>query len=119
MISSTYCLLTGSRSFSSVEHGSDLVVEGLVVQVLDLDGLEVLLRVEVALRDEEGLPQHQLLDLGVVVVHDVVVHVALLLLVDLEELGYLFRRELLALAAGRLVVHHLVQLRQGLGVVLV
>jgi hypothetical protein len=58
------------------------------------------------------------LDLGVVVVHHVVVGVALLL-VDLQEVGHLLSRQLLTLVAGGLVVHHLVQLRQGLGVVLV
>jgi hypothetical protein len=45
----------------SVEHRFDFVVEGLVVEVVDLDGLEVLLGIEVALGDEEGLPEHQLL----------------------------------------------------------
>ena len=58
-----YCGVDGyrNRGMGSVEHGLDLVVEGLVVQVVDLYGLEVLLGVEVPLRDQEGLPQHQLL----------------------------------------------------------
>lgn len=47
----------------SVEHGLDLVVEGLIVEVVDLDGLEVFLRVEVSLRDEEGLSQHEFLSM--------------------------------------------------------
>ncbi len=42
----------------SIEHGLDLIVEGLVVEVVDLDGLEVFLGVEVSLCDEEGLPKH-------------------------------------------------------------
>ena len=58
------------------------------------------------------------LDLGVVVVHDVVVVVALLL-VHLQKTGHLLSGQLLPLVARRLVVHHLVQLRQRLGVVLV
>lgn len=45
----------------SVEHGLDFVVEGLVIEVVDLDGLEVFLGVEVALGDEEGLPEHEFL----------------------------------------------------------
>lgn len=40
----------------SIKHCSDLVVEGLVVQVLYFDGLEIFLRVEVSLRDQECLP---------------------------------------------------------------
>lgn len=49
------------RRQESVEHGLDLVVEGLVVEVVDLYGLEVFLGVEVALGDEESLSEHQLL----------------------------------------------------------
>ena len=45
----------------SVEHGLDFVIEGLIVKVIDFDGLEVLLRIEVALGNQEGLPQHQFL----------------------------------------------------------
>lgn len=45
----------------SVKHGLDLIVEGLIVEVVDLDGLEVFLRVEVSLRDQEGLPQNEFL----------------------------------------------------------
>jgi hypothetical protein len=45
----------------SVEHGLDLVVEGLIVKVVDLDGLEVFLGVEVSLGDEEGLPEDKFL----------------------------------------------------------
>lgn len=42
----------------SVEHGLDFVIEGLVVEVIDFDGLEVLLGVEIALGNEEGLSEH-------------------------------------------------------------
>ena len=49
------------RRQESVEHGLDLVVEGLVVEVVDLYGLEVFLGVEIALGDEECLSEHQLL----------------------------------------------------------
>lgn len=40
----------------SVEHGLDLVIKGLIIEVINFDCLEVLLGIEVALRDEEGLP---------------------------------------------------------------
>lgn len=43
---------------ASVEHGFDFIVEGLVVEVIDFDSLEVLLGVEVSLGDQEGLSQH-------------------------------------------------------------
>lgn len=42
----------------SAEHGFDLVVESLVVEVVDFDGLEVLLGVEVSFGDQEGLSQY-------------------------------------------------------------
>lgn len=42
----------------SVEHGLDFVIEGLIVEVIDFDGLEVLLRIKVALGNQEGLPEH-------------------------------------------------------------
>lgn len=42
----------------SVEHGFDFIVEGLVIQVVDLDGLEIFLGVEVTFCDKEGLPQN-------------------------------------------------------------
>lgn len=58
------------------------------------------------------------LDFGVIVVHDVVVGVAFLL-VDFEEVGDLLGGQLFSLVAGGFVVHHLVELTQGLGVVLV
>ena len=45
----------------SVEHRFDLVVERRIVEVLDLDGLEVFFGVEVALCNEEALPQYQFL----------------------------------------------------------
>ena len=51
------------RRQESVEHGLNLVVEGLVVQVVDFYCLEVLLGVEVAFGNQEGLPQHELLHL--------------------------------------------------------
>lgn len=58
------------------------------------------------------------LDFGIVVVHDIVVGVSFFL-VDFQEVRHLLSSQLLALVAGRFVVHHLVQLRKGLGVVLV
>ena len=39
----------------SLEHVLDLVVEGLIVQVVDFDRLEVFLGIEVPLGDQEGL----------------------------------------------------------------
>jgi hypothetical protein len=42
----------------SIKHCLDLVVKGGIVEVLDFDGLEVLLGIEVPLRDEEALPQN-------------------------------------------------------------
>mgnify|MGYP006897451952 CR=1 FL=1 len=74
--------------------------------------------IKVTLGYQKCLAQNQLLYLRVVVVHYVVVDVPLLL-VDLQEVGHLLRRQFLPLVAGRLVVHHLVQLRQRLRVVLV
>ena len=41
----------------SVEHGFDLIVEGLIIEIVDFDGLEVLLGIEVSLGDEEGLSE--------------------------------------------------------------
>ena len=41
----------------SIEHGFDLIVEGLIIEIVDFDGLEVLLGIEVSLGDEEGLSQ--------------------------------------------------------------
>lgn len=58
------------------------------------------------------------LDFGVIVVHDIVVVISLLL-VDLKEGSYLLSGELLALVTCGLVVHHLVELGQCLGVVFV
>ena len=40
----------------SIKHSFDFIVEGLVVQIVNFDCLEVLLRVEIALSDQEGLP---------------------------------------------------------------
>ena len=54
----------GYDGMGSVEHGFDFVVKGLVVQIVDFDGLEILLGVEVALSDQEGLPKHQFLRHG-------------------------------------------------------
>ena len=39
----------------SIEHWSDLVIESLVIQVVNLDGLEVLFRVKIPLRNQESL----------------------------------------------------------------
>ena len=51
-----------NMKLKSIEHRSDFVVECLIVQVVNLDGLEVFLRVEVAFGDKEGLSQNQLLN---------------------------------------------------------
>lgn len=51
----------GGWVWRSIEHGLDLIVEGLIIKVVDLDSLEVFLRVEVPLRDQEGLSQHKFL----------------------------------------------------------
>lgn len=40
----------------SVEHSFNFIVKGLVIQIIDLDGLEVFLGVEVPLGDQESLP---------------------------------------------------------------
>lgn len=42
----------------SIEHGPDFVVEGLIIKVINFDGLEVFLRIEVSLSDKECLPEH-------------------------------------------------------------
>ena len=47
---------------ASVEHSLDLVVKGGIVQIVDLDGLEVFLGVEVAFGDQEALSKHQFLN---------------------------------------------------------
>jgi len=94
----------------SIEHSLDFVVKGLVVQVVNLNGLEVFLGIEVTLGDEECLPEHQFLDFSVIVVHDIVIDVAFLL-VDLQKIGDLLCRQLLSFVGSWLVVHHLVQLR--------
>lgn len=41
----------------SVKHGLNFCIEGLIIEIIDFDGLEVFLWVEVSLGDEEGLPQ--------------------------------------------------------------
>lgn len=45
----------------SVEHSFNFVVEGLVIQIVNFDSLEVLLGIEVSLRDQESLSQHEFL----------------------------------------------------------
>jgi hypothetical protein len=50
-----------NMGMGSVKHSFDFVVEGLVVEVVDFDGLEVLFGVEVALGDEEGLSEYEFL----------------------------------------------------------
>jgi hypothetical protein len=57
----------------------------LIVQVVDLDGLEVFFGIEITFGDQEGLSQNQFFDLGVVVVHDIVVGVSFFR--AFEELG--------------------------------
>ena len=101
----------------SIEHGLYLVVEGWIVQIVDFDGLEIFLGVEVPLSDQESLSQHQFLPLnkpylyfGIVVVHHIVVGVPFLL-VDLQEVGHLLSCQLLSFVARWLVVHHFVELR--------
>ena len=42
----------------SVEHGFDFVIEGLIVQIINFNCLEIFLGVEVAFSDQEGLSQH-------------------------------------------------------------
>ena len=62
----------------SIEHRLDLVVEGLVVQVVDFYCLEIFLRIEVSLSNQEGLSEHNLFYFGIVVVHDIIIHIPLL-----------------------------------------
>jgi hypothetical protein len=76
------------RVFFSVEHGPDLVIEGLIVQVIDFDSLEVFFWIEITFSDKEGLPQDELLDFAVIVVHDIVVGISFFR--ALEEFGNLF-----------------------------
>jgi len=102
----------------SVKHCLNFIIKGLVVQIVDLDGLEVLLGVEVSLSNQKGLPEHNLFDFGIIVVHDIVVDVSFLF-AHLEETGHLLRCQLLALVGCGFVVHHLVQLRQGFRVVFI
>lgn len=45
----------------SIEHWSDLVIESLVIQVVNFDGLEVLFRVKIPLRNQESLSQDKFL----------------------------------------------------------
>lgn len=82
------------KDHSSVEHGPNFVIEGLIVEIIDFDGLEVFFRIEVSLGNQEGLPKDQFLDylesyfdFGVVVVHDIVVDITFVLFVDFEEIG--------------------------------
>ena len=45
----------------SIEHGTDFVIEGLVVEVVDFDGLEVLFGIEISFGDEECLSEDEFL----------------------------------------------------------
>ena len=102
---------------SSIEHGPDLAVEGLVIQVVDFDGLEVFFGVEIPLSDKESLSQYQLLNFGVVIIHYVII--GLSFLVAFEKLCNLFSSQFLSLTGRRFVVHHLVQLGEGFWIVLI
>jgi hypothetical protein len=41
----------------SIEHRPDLVIEGLIVQIVDFNSLEVLFGVKISFGNEEGLSQ--------------------------------------------------------------
>jgi hypothetical protein len=90
----------------------------LVIEVVDFNGLEVLFGVKVTLSDEEGLSEHKLFNFGIIVVHDVIINITLLL-ANFEEISHLLSGQLLTLVGRGFVVHHLVQLRQCFGVVLI
>ncbi len=45
----------------SIEHRPDFVIEGLIIEVIDLDGLEVLFRIEVTFGNQESLSENQFL----------------------------------------------------------
>jgi hypothetical protein len=75
----------------SVEHGLNFVVEGLIIQIINFYCLEVFLRIEVSLSNEESLSQHDLLDLSIVIVHDVIIDITLLL-AHFQEISDLFSR---------------------------
>jgi hypothetical protein len=42
----------------SIKHCLDLVIECLIVEVVNFDGLEVFFRIKVSLSNEERLPEH-------------------------------------------------------------
>lgn len=114
------------NELKSIEHGSNFIIESLVVEVIDLYGLEVLFRVEISLGDEERLPQNQFLlyfkiylNLGIVVVHNIIVDITLIFLVDFEEVGYLFSGEFFSFVGCGFVVHHFVELAESFGVVFI
>lgn len=106
------------RSKRSVEHGLDFVVKGLVIKVVDFDSLEVFLRIEIAFRDEESLPQDKFLNFGVIIIHDVIIDIAFLF-AHLQEVRHLLSGKFISLIGRGLVVHHLIQLRKCFRVVFV
>ena len=75
----------------SIEHGFNFVIEGLVIQIVDFDGLEVFLWIKVSLGNQKSLSQHYLFYFSIVVIHDIVINIAFLL-AHLQEISNLFSR---------------------------
>lgn len=74
---------------SIVKHGSDFIVEGLVIQIFDFDGLEIFLRIEIALGNEESLAEDKFFDFGIIIVHDIIIDITFLVFVNFQKFGNL------------------------------
>ena len=51
-------IVIGEISKVSLEHILNLIVECLIIQIVNLNRLEIFLRIEIPLRDQESLPKH-------------------------------------------------------------
>lgn len=114
-----FWIFRSCRDHQSIKHCSNFVVEGLIIKVLNFNSLEVLFRIEVSFGDQESLPQHQFLNFSIIIVHDIIIDITFLFLIDFQEVGDLFGSQLLPFIARRLVVHHFVELGECLRVVLI
>ncbi len=75
----------------SIEHSFNFVVEGLIIQIVDFDGLEIFLWIEVSFGNQKCLSQHDLFYFGIVIIHDIIVDITLLL-ANLQEISHLLSR---------------------------
>jgi hypothetical protein len=74
---------------------------------------------KVCLRTSSFCEIKKYLDFSIIVVHDIIVDIALIFFIDLEEVSHLFGGKFFALGRCGFVVHHFVELTEGFGVVLI